>query len=390
MWKWGHEDMYFWRDWSLYMKVNGLTKIYDYGVDYLPAYIYFLYFHVKVQVTPENIQDNLYTLKFFTLIFDMLGALLAVWYVKDELKKTFFYFFLVFNVAYIYNTVFWGQVDAIFTFWGFAAIIAAIERKLVWSILFLLISLNFKLQALVFIPVVGLLLLPQIFSKQGIRKLVIAVCVGALLQFAILLPFIIKGKMGLVWQVVTSSVGRYPYPAIGAFNLWSWFVDDAPFTRTVKDSEHFFIGTYKQTGTFLFLTSIFFSVLPLVIHLYKKYVKGIGIQFPLEKIFLISSLVPLGFYFFNTQMHERYSHPALISLAAYTFCTRRYFPLVLGSLAYFLNMEKIMRYLAWTNYNTLIWDPKFVAGLYFLLIVWLYYLLYTKPTEGSLYIQRDL
>jgi len=77
-------------------------------------------------------------------------------------------------------------------------------------------------------------------------------------------------------------------------------------------------------------------------------------------------------------MHERYFHPALISLAAYTFLTNNYFPFVLGSVAYFLNLEKIMCSLALTNYKTLIFHPVFIALLFLLLIVYLFYRLYAS------------
>ncbi|MDB5227475.1 MAG: hypothetical protein JWN78_1668 [Bacteroidota bacterium] len=386
MWKWGHDDMNFWMGWSQYMFHNGFTKIYDMeGCNYLPAYLYFILFHVKIQGTLTNIQDNLYSIKFYTLLFDFLGAYAAVWFVKDEYKKIFYFFFLLFNIAYIYNTALWGQVDAIFSFWGFAAIVAAIERKLIVSVLFLVIALNFKLQALVFIPVVGLLLLPHLLSKEGIKKTVYAVCICAVLQFLILFPFIIKGRLHQVIAVVKDAVDHYPYPAVGSFNFWVWMMPKDTNIGMIIDSQHFFISSYKHVGSFLLMGAAFIAVFPLMKFEYLKYFRKAEIVFPLEKIFLVSSLIPLVFFYFNTQMHERYSHPALISLAAYAFCTKRFFPLILGSVAYFLNMEKIFHYLSWTNYNTLIFEPRFVAVLYLSLILYLYYLLYSKPTDGEAY-----
>lgn len=117
MWKWGYQsDMTYWMRWSKHMFENGFRNIYHSDCNYLPAYLYFLYFHVKIQGNLTDIQDNLYTIKYYTLVFDMLGAFAAVWFVKDELKKVFYFLILLLNIAYVYNTVFWGQIDAIYTF----------------------------------------------------------------------------------------------------------------------------------------------------------------------------------------------------------------------------------------------------------------------------------
>ncbi len=376
----------FWLDWSKYIRENGITNAYsctDPKCDYFPAYLYVLWMHGKIQGSMQNIQDNLYTIKWFTLIFDFLGAYLAVWFVKDPIKKVACFMFLMLNIAYVYNTVQWAQVDAIFTFFGFAAIVAALEKKVIISILSLLIALNFKLQAIVFIPVLGLLLLPQILSKEGMKKLLFSVFAGVLLQFVILFPYIIKGKVDKVWYVLTHLAGQYPYPSLCAFNIWFWFFPNTSIAGMydLNDGMEFGFLTLRQIGNLLFLSAMFFAVFPLMKYQYQKFIQKKNVVFYVEKVFLISALVPLCFFYFNTEMHDRYTHPALISLAAYAFISNykmRYFPLIIGSVAYFLNLEKPLRVLALTNYETLIFDPKFGAVLWGILIVLLFYLLYDK------------
>ena len=80
-------------------------------------------------------------------------------------------------------------------------------------------------------------------------------------------------------------------------------------------------------------------------------------------------MIPLLFAFFNTQMHERYWHAAVLFLAAYGFLRRDYWPYVLVSVAYFLNLEGVLRFLQLKKYSVLIFDPRFVAGLFALAIV---------------------
>lgn len=388
MHKWGHQgDMNCWLDWCKYMYNNGFTHIYDYEeCNYLPAYLYFLVFHVKIQGNLIDIQDNLYTIKYYTFVFDMLGAFLAVWFVRDDYKKIFYFLLLLFNVAYIYNTAFWTQVDAIFTFFGFAAIILALEKRTVLSSLSLLIALNFKLQALVFIPVVGLLLLPQYLSKDGIKKAVITILFVVLIQTLIFLPFILTNRLYQVLNVITGSIGYFPHPTVGAFNMWSLLLSvGIEEALSINDNTIFFIVSYKNFGNIIFFTAMFIAVYPLLQYLYRKYIlKQNDIKFEISKVFLIAALIALSFYYFNTEMHERYAHPAIISLAAYAFCSKRYLALILGSIAYFLNLERICWYLNLHNdtyLHSLIFLPKFVATIYLVLIGVLFYELYRKNTK---------
>ncbi len=384
MWKWGlHGDMTYWLNWSKQIYQHGFSSVYDNDCNYLPAYLYFLYFHTKIQGNLTDIQDNLYTIKYYTFIFDMLGAFAAVWFVKDEIKRIFFFLILLLNVAYIYNTVMWAQVDAIFTFFGFAAIIAALERKTILSFLFLWIALNFKLQALVFIPVVGLLLLPQVLSKTGFKKALIAFFTGVILQSIVLMPFILKGNLHQVFDVITDSVGHFPYPTVGAFNLWSLVLPNVSIEGMYKLSDSLKVGflSYQQIGNLLFFIMTFFAVFPLMKYLFRKYVVRDAISFQLQNVFLTAALIALNFYFFNTQMHERYAHPAIISIAAFTFISKKIFPFILASVAYFLNLERNCWYLNLHNetyMNSFIFNPKLVASLYLILIGMLFYLLYAK------------
>lgn len=390
MHKWGHQgDMMFWMDWSKYIYNNGFTHVYDNpSCNYLPAYLYFLVFHVKLQGNLTDIQDNLYTIKYYTFIFDMLGAYLAVWFVKDDVKKIFYFLILLFNVAYIYNTAFWTQVDAIFTFFGFASLILALEKKSVLSVLFLLIALNFKLQALVFIPVVGLVLMPQFLNKNGIKKIILSVILIAIVQVTILLPFILTNRLHQVIHVITDSVGHYPYPTVGAFNLWSLLLPSATDESVIiKDSNTFFVTSYKNFGSMMFFVATIISVFPLLQYLYQKYLKRQeALQFEVSKVFLISSLVALSFFYFNTEMHERYAHPAIISLATYAFCSKRFFAFALGSIAYFLNLESICWYLnlhVETYKHFFIFQPIFVSVLYLFLIGNMFYQLYSGRLQNE-------
>jgi Gpi18-like mannosyltransferase len=217
----------------------------------------------------------------------MLGAFAAVWFVKDEIKRIFFFLTLLLNVAYIYNAVMWAQVDAIYTFFGFTAIIAALERKTILSILLLWIALNFKLQVLVFIPVVGLLLLPQILTKTGFKKALVAFLIVVIMQSIALMPFILKGNLHQVYFVITDSVGHYPYPTVGAFNLWSLVLPNISIEGMYALSDSLKVGflSYQQIRNLLFFIMTFIAVFPLMKYLYRKYIVREAISFQLQTYF---------------------------------------------------------------------------------------------------------
>ena len=87
------------------------------------------------------------------------------------------------------------------------------------------------------------------------------------------------------------------------------------------------------------------------------------------QVLLSIGLIPLLFAFFNTQMHERYWHAAVLFLAAYGFLRRDYMLYIIVSVAYFLNLESVLRYLELRKYSVLVFEPRFVASLFALAIV---------------------
>lgn len=370
MWKWGHQgDMTFWLDWSNQIFNRGLTSIYDAGCNYMPLFLYFLKLHTLAQGDLIDIKDNLYTVKYYIFIFDILGAMLAVWFVKNYIYKIIFSLFLLLNVAYFYNSALWAQTDAIFSFFGFLALLLAIEKKPVLSLLSLVVALNFKLQALVFIPVVGLLLFPQFLYPFRLKKVILSLFSIAALLVLIYLPFILDGKMDKIYSVIFGSIDYYPHPTVGAFNLWSLLLPSTSIEGMyeITDDVHYGVLTYQQIGLLSFALFVMASIYPLVKYIFLKYFRKDEIVFPLEKVFLITAMVAIGFYFFNTQMHERYAHPALLSLATFSFLSGRYVALVLVSIAYFLNLERICWYLHLHHdiyMQSFVFDPKFVASIY--------------------------
>jgi Gpi18-like mannosyltransferase len=377
-----------WRNWAYFIRDQGLRNVYHSNTDYLPLYHYVLWAFGKTQSGFDGLMRHLPYLRAFTLVFDFIG----IWYVYQWTgKKTAFSllcFFSFMNVAFSYNTVIWGQVDGIMATLSFLSVYYAWKKKVLVSTLLLLLALNMKLQAIIFIPVWGLLCLQAVVQKKNYLLIPYSLLAAAALQFLILLPFMQeKGAIGSIWALVNNAVGRYPWLSMNAYNFWHLA---GPADLMHVEDKLPFIGSmsYKTTGLILFFVSSFIALLP-ILNWTIKNIRGIPADLSPLTIWTSCSLVALVFFFFNTQMHERYSHPAFLFLTAYAFYSRRFLAYSIFSLAYFLSLERAMgsgdgaTLLHLRSYNHFIFDPRLIALLYLSVIVLLMIRLYRPVRPDS-------
>lgn len=371
-------DLFFWSTWSEFIFQNGLSNIYKSNTDYLPLFHYVLKIHSMFQGNMVDIGRNIYHLKLVSLLFHFVtGAFLIMWVRKpNQSSEELIYksLFFILNIALLYNSIIWGQVDDIMTCFVFVALFFAYQRKVLLSLLFFVLTINFKLQGIIFLPILVLILLPALVEQFKIKNLALWIILPFSLQLLIVSPFLYSGTFDLLWNVVTNSVGKYPFISANAFNFWELLLTGDLFKQ--PDDTEFWGLSYKTWGLTIFFISSFFALLPLLIENLNYFIKKKSFNFSSEKLFLIGALIPLLFFFFNTQMHERYSHPALVFLLAYAILKNQVGIAILGCVAYFLNMEEVMRYMNLKGYGHSIFNKDFIAGLYLVLIVWLFLLLY--------------
>jgi hypothetical protein len=170
---------------------------------------------------------------------------------------------------------------------------------------------------------------------------------------------------------ITNSVDRYPVISMNAFNMWHLFFWKKIDLTHMKDTIFFLNLSYKNWGLLLFFISSGIALLPMTIAIYKKLFLRKTISVDIAHILLVGALIPLLFFFFNTQMHERYSHPAFLFIIAYSFLRERYFLYIIFSMAYFLNLEKALRAFD-LHYGSFIFGNRFIAGLYLITIIVLF------------------
>jgi Gpi18-like mannosyltransferase len=360
----GHKfDVQFWANWSAYLGTHGVGNAYKLAHNnYNPLYQYILYGYAKLAGSPQAITTYIHCLKAVTLLFDFGGAILAVRYFGwgDGNQRFILSLLFLLNVGYLYNTVVWEQVDAIASTLAFLAVVQALRQRPASSFVWLVLALNMKSQAIIFLPPLLVLWVPQ--WGLAPRRLGQAVGLGAAVQLLLLLPFIRSGTLPLLVAVVRDAVDHYPIATLNCYNLWVFIFSDF----LVSDAQVYAGLTCKAWGLLGFCTASAIVLLPLALAaLHKLRMRTTFDAADASLVLLSLGLIPLAFCFFNTQMHERYWHPALLLLGAHAVLTRRYVLFGVCSLAYYLNVEALLHYLGdFSRYPTLLFRPKLVATLF--------------------------
>lgn len=371
----GHPyDLDCWRKWSKFIFNNGLQNVYESNTDYLPLFLYILKVFGLLQGNIQNIDSNIHYLKLITLLFHFAGGLFLISWIKEKEwssdKMTVYFLYYLLNIAILYNTMIWGQIDEILAVFIFITCYFSFRQNVYLALIFFILSVNLKLQAIIFLPIVGLTLFAPIVSYFSVKKLIFYIFTVLLTQTLIILPFILSENYLEVWNVIKGSMGKYPFVSMNAYNFWEFPMQGS--VMYVIDSNKFIGISYKIWGLLLFTSTSGLALLPLMKNTYLSIQSKTQIHFPLEKYLLLCALIPLLFFYFNTQMHERYSHPALIFLVAYSLRTQKSFISILVTCAYFLNMEGVLQFLQLHDYETLIFNRYFISFLYILSIVYIY------------------
>lgn len=357
--RFSHRDMTLWKHWAGHIQHAGLAKVYETKSDYPPLlhFVLFLY-------TWFIGSSVIYWLKLWMLVLDFAAA----WLVFRFVGKWYAPLVFLLNPAVWYNTLIWGQVDGFLALLAFAAFVLAWKGQVAAVGAVFVAMINLKLQGVIFLPLLALLVLPTMVRTFSWKNLLLWLLAPAAVQVLLLMPFILEGNLHEVWKVANTAVGRYPVISANAYNLWE-FVEKGNLYY-LRDDMLFLGLTYRLWGFILFFSTSFIALWPLLRATWSEIFHRKVHPRKLEFALLAAILCSLLFFYVNTQMHERYSHPALIFAAVYALTYRRWTGYIVLSAAVLLNMEDVLKSLHLPNYSTFIFDNELISVLYLFAILW--------------------
>jgi Predicted integral membrane protein len=367
-------DLEHWLKWALLIHRDGLTNIYNHRVaDYQPLYYYFLWFFDWIQGSKPNIVENIGYIKLLPLCFDFLPVIVLCCFRQTIINTKIPYLYLLLNIAYLFNTCIWGQIDSIYTCLCFFAILYG-ARKPVLSAFLFAFALALKPQPIIFLPIMGVIWL---YGVRNFKTILVMLFTIAITWLVIALPFIVAGKGQDVWNVVVGAVGRFPRVSLGAFNIWYLITKDNPYHTLDKTT--YFILSYKQWGLIFFLISSGLVMLTVLFRFIRARIEKEHLsQDMIKMLMLTAGIITLYFFYFNTQMHERYAHATLLFFFFYGVLQKDYKLYILASIPYFLSLDKLMPdYLPVTHYK-IIWASQVIALWYTLELIYSSYLFFSQ------------
>ena len=310
----GHEyDLWRFGDWAVQIHNSGLGEVYLSGTGYPPLYHYILTVFAWAKGDSEAIYVQIYQLKYITLVFDFIAGLvicaLAYRHAQNFQNAAIKSLFYMLNLFVLYNTIIWGQVDSILACLIFISFYTAYRSQTTLAAILFLLALNFKIQAIVFMPFIALITIPQIFVKFKIRDYVVFTAVLAIIQIIILIPFINSGHVDMVMDAVFTSADRHISVSLNAYNVWELLLQGDLIS--IQDSNEFMMLTYKQWGLMMFFAFSVIALLPLcrqVIHDLKARKAS---ELDLEKLLIT------GFFIRTTFLLPEY--PNARAICSYSF-----------------------------------------------------------------------
>jgi Gpi18-like mannosyltransferase len=362
-------DLRFWQGWSLYIHRNGLCNTYTSGTDYPPVYQYILWIFTLLAGTEEAILKYTGYLRVFTIAADYWALWIVYKWIDRRVDYIFILLISILNIAYSYDTLIWGQVDAILAAFLIASLYYLYREKRLLSAVILVLAFNTKPQTIVLIPLWGLLLISSLHRARQWRQLVWILATIIITQALILLPFMF-GEAGLaaIWRPITNAINNYPTVSLHAYNIWYFFSSQIAFNAV--DTTLSPIGiSYFHIGLITFSIALFIVLWPVIRHTLQTLQNRDHPPLSRDVIWLSAALSVLVFFYFNTRMHERYHYYAFIFLTAHMFYTGRHSLYVLLSFTFFLNLESLVNWFQLSNYDTAIFDPRLIATLNALLVI---------------------
>ena len=370
----GVDDRY-WLEWAQQIQAHGIGRVYEAeSANYGAISMFFVWLYTLIVRDPARLASDMVLLRLIVLVFDCGGALLVAYELRRAGLRVYpALLALLLNLTYWYDTVLWGQFDGATTLLAVLALAVALRGRAPAAAALLVLALNVKPQAVIYLPAIALALLPALRRRPiGVLSGLVA---AALTQFVLLVPWLLAGTADQFAAAMAGVTESFPVISKRADNLWQLLLDGLPLHK-LPDSATWAGLSYHAWGLLLFGGASLLALIPALAVVWRRLRAGAAFD-ALDRAALYGAagLCNVTFFFFNTRMHERYSQGAILALALFAVLSGRYASYGLVSLGLLLNLEYINRVFGlWIS--PLSGRPRLVALIYLIGLVAGLYQLY--------------
>lgn len=297
--------------WSQRLAIYGFGKFYEGWSDYLPGYLYVLWFLGKVRTLfpiPDVILYKLPAILSDTLTgFLIYGIVKKIKGEKIALASSVLY---LFNIAILANSTLWGQVDSITAFLAVLTIYL-VSVNPYFSAIALSLGTLVKPQEAFIAPVILVIMFKDKWKPLKAVSYVLASFFVFVVGFV---PFNRGFLPSFIFERLSVSFSQYPYTSVNAFNFWGIF------------------GFWKPDNIVISLIGLALVVSVFVFSIVKLWSKK-------NFEYLLGGIIFLSTFLFITRMHERHLLVAFPFLAIASSFNPLIWVSYLGlSLTYVLNL----------------------------------------------------
>lgn len=287
--------------WINFIKSHGYFHSLQYDFyNYTPPYIYILIFLTKLGFNP------LYSIKIVSVIFEYLLAFYIgkIIYLKYTEKKVILISLAVVPLipTVILNGAFWGQCDAIYSTFVVMSFYFLLQKKNLFSILFLGIAFAFKAQTAFILP------LFYLFFIQGKIKWYYFLIIPLVYLIAVSPAWLFGRNLMDLFAIYAKQSDYFQGLTLYFPNIYVWVSDD-----------YYIVGKFSGIIITILLT------IALGFWLKKQ-----NMSFDLEILTQIALLSVVITPFFLPGMHERYLFLGDVFAVLYFFIRRKNLHITIG------------------------------------------------------------
>jgi Gpi18-like mannosyltransferase len=379
--------------WAEHIRLIGLENIYQYwAVNYMPINIFAIHlWQLFCESQGYVLNQWFHLLKIYPMLFDAATVLLLFRFAK-RWKASLLTVAVLFlpNLAFQYNSFIWGQFDTIYTFFILLSLYCILKKQPLAAFLAFFLALNGKIQAIIFFP--ALVSFAWLYIYQGTKDAILragktvglGLVIAVIAQYVLLAPFRGTPPLMILDLIVSRSASLSTWITLNANNFW--ILIGVP-SMALEDTTTWIAGqTYHTWGLWMFLASTVLTFLPLLISfgadipalagVLRKLklsvvpVREWAVGRVIQLMALVCYLQAMSFFYFLTQMHERYSHPALAFAGLFALFSRRKAIFVLTCAAYLLNLEMVAQNWHQTfALDQISWIGQFSAALFLIALL---------------------